>query len=183
MDRYSAPHRASWQDTGVPAPPRSRLLLAGILGLLSLIGALGLAPAQATDDQAAPRLVPAWAAVENAAVAHGQRFVDAVKALPPETPAKDANPSRRTAYVMIELAAPASEDRPVITEFRGIRSDSLATFYNEMCKGRRDAVEFHCPPGRFTISTTEDLPLGQACDLLRGLLLISCTSPSVEIRD
>ena len=62
----------------------------------------------------------------------------------------------------------------MVLEFRGIRADTLATFYNEANKGQRHAVDFQCSAARFTTTITQKLPVEPACQLLEALVLTAC---------
>ncbi len=126
---------------------------------LWVTGAFPTALAQPPGNEPATRALPGWAALEEAEAARGQHFVDAVNALSVGASGEKANASGSTAYVMIDLpATPASDKRPIVLEFRGVRADTLATFYNEACKGQRNAVDFQCPAARFTTTITQKLP-------------------------
>jgi len=152
---------------------------AGVLGGLLLVASQSRVWAQAAADHPTPRFEPPWAAFENAQAAHGQRFVDAVQAFAAKESGERAHPSGTAAYVMIELPAPpASDERPMVIGFNGVRADVLAKFYAEACRGTRSVVELQCPPGRFTITITPDLPRERACQLLEGLLLTACKPQS-----
>jgi len=158
---------------------RGRVWCARVLGGLLLVASQSLVWAQAGADHPTPRFEPPWAAVENAQAAHGQRFVDAVQAFVAKEAGESAHPSGAAAYVMIELPAPpASDERPMTIGFNGVRGDVLAKFYAEACRGTRPVVELQCPPGRFTITITPDLPRERACQLLEGLLLTACKPQS-----
>jgi hypothetical protein len=153
-------------------------ILMMVTGLL-LVASQSLVWAQADADHPTPRVEPPWAAFENAQAAHGQRFVDAVQAFAAKESDDRAHSSGNAAYVMIELPAPpASNERPMVIGFNGVRADVLAKFYAEACKGTRSVVELRCPPDRFTITITPDLPRERACQLLEGLLLTACRPQS-----
>jgi len=148
--------------------------LAAILGSFCFLGAIPTAVAQ-TSDHPATRPTPAWKGLEDAKAARGQRFVEAVNAFSAGESEEEAKESVPSAYVMIDLPPVAADaERKMVLEFRGIRADTLATFYNEACKGQRDAVHFQCSAARFTTTITQKLPVEPACQLLEALVLTAC---------
>jgi hypothetical protein len=156
----------------------SSLIFLSILGYLLLSASLPAALAQTANNHTTILSHPPRALLESAQAA--QRFSDAVKGIITANPAETDRAPVTTAYVMIELpSAPPQDELPLVVAFRDVPAEILAQFYAQVCKQRGwPVLDFQCHGGRFTIIPTEDLPPGQACQVMEALLLTSCKSRS-----
>ena len=106
-------------------------------------------------------------------VSREQRFIDAVK---PLIQTESGRPPGVVAVLMLDppLATTPTNEGTIAIGFAGVRADALANFRSEVCGPGGPGVEPSCAARRMTITTSQDIPLTQACALLQAALVAAC---------